>query len=293
MESAYDLARRAAERSGVQVRTLHDLAELRAVVSLFQEIWRSDESSPLMTIEQLRAMAHSGNYLAGAFDGTRMVGACVGFFAAPPGVGLHSHIAGVTADLRGRSVGFALKLHQRAWALDSGLTEITWTFDPLVRRNAYFNLVKLGARPREYLVNFYGEISDAINTGHDTDRLLVAWSLAGPRVAEACSGVRQEADIDRLVEQGAIVALDANQSGGPRTASTRSRDTARLLLVRVPTDIEAMRLTRPDLAQQWRLAVRDVLGALDEGAGVTGFSRSGYYVVDRDDRVKAQREAPR
>lgn len=280
--AAYETARRAAERSGVAVRTLHELPELHRVAALFQEVWQPDESSPLITIEQLRAMGHSGNYLAGAFDDGRMVGACVGFFAAPPGVGLHSHIAGVTEGMRGRSVGFALKLHQRAWALDQELTEITWTFDPLVRRNAYFNLVKLAARPREYLVNFYGEISDAINTGQDTDRLYVAWSLTAPIVVETCAGVRSEADIDRLTDSGAVMALDESPSGGPRVASAGSRAAASVVLVRVPPDIEAMRQASPGLAKQWRLAVRDVLGGLiDGGAHVTGFSRSGCYVVER------------
>jgi predicted GNAT superfamily acetyltransferase len=280
--SANDVACAAAERSGVEVRTLHELAELRTVITLFQDIWRSADSSPLMTLEQLRAMSHSGNYLAGAFDGDRMVGACVGFFAAPPGVGLHSHIAGVTQDMRGRNVGFALKLHQRAWALDKALTEITWTFDPLVRRNAYFNLVKLGARPREYLVNFYGEISDAINTGQDTDRLLVGWTLTEPEVVEACDGVRREADLPGPADADVVVALDETSSGEPRVASAWTGDPARTVLVGVPPDIEAMRQGRPDLATRWRRALRDVLGGLvDEGARVTGFARSGYYVVER------------
>jgi predicted GNAT superfamily acetyltransferase len=281
-EVADTAARRAAQDSGVVVRDLHEMSQLQSVVELFHAVWQPDQSSPLVTIEQLRALTHSGNYLAGAFDGDRLVGACVGFFAAPAGMSLHSHIAGVADGMRGRNVGFALKLHQRAWALERGLTEITWTFDPLVRRNAYFNLVKLGARPREYLVDFYGDIPDAVNAGQGSDRLLVAWDLVGPVVVASCAGSRAEADADRLRREGAVVALAETESGLPEAAPVDARDRASQLLVQVPPDIETMRLVAPGLAKQWRLAVREVLGKLIiEGARVSGFSRSGHYVVER------------
>ena len=77
-------------------------------------------------------------------------------------------------------LGRAMKLHQRAWAADHGLAWVTWTFDPLVRRNAWFNLDVLGAQVHEYLVDFYGPIDDAINAGDESDRLLVAWPTRRP-----------------------------------------------------------------------------------------------------------------
>ncbi|AYY12202.1 GNAT family N-acetyltransferase [Actinobacteria bacterium YIM 96077] len=316
--AAASAARDAAERAGVSVRALHDLADLHAVLDLLHHIWRPDGSNPLVTIEQLRAMTHAGNYVAGAFDVTvpagadpagadpagaasagadpageeagdassagtsGLLGACVGFFAAPPGTALHSHIAGVSAPARGRNVGFALKLHQRAWALERGLSEITWTFDPLVRRNSYFNLVKLGARPREYLVDFYGEIDDIINAGQGTDRLLLGWDLAAPGVADACRGRHVEHDVHELQSSGAAVALAESDAGGP-DAFPRSRwRAASTVLVQVPHDIEALRRADSRLARQWRLAVRDVLGELlADGARVVGFARPGWYVVER------------
>ncbi|NDL58898.1 GNAT family N-acetyltransferase [Phytoactinopolyspora sp. XMNu-373] len=281
-EIAHDTARSAAQHSGVVVRDLREMSELQAVAKLFHSVWQPDESSPLVTIEQLRALTHSGNYLAGAFDGGLLVGACVGFFAAPAGSSLHSHIAGVSGGMRGRSVGFALKLHQRAWALERGLAEITWTFDPLVRRNAYFNLVKLGARPREYLVDFYGDIPDAVNAGQGSDRLLVAWELMDPVVVASCDGSRTEADAEQLKAAGAVLALAETDSGLPEASPVVARDRAAQLLVQVPGDIETMRMHAPGLAKQWRLAVREVLGDLIAGgARVSGFSRTGYYVVER------------
>jgi predicted GNAT superfamily acetyltransferase len=218
LRSAVEVAQRAAERSGVDVRLIGSLAEIHAVYSLFDRIWQPDKSNPPVTIDKLRAMTHAGNYLAGAFDRGSLVGACVGFFAAPPGVSMHSHVAGVAADVRGRSVGFALKLHQRAWALGQGLTEVTWTFDPLVRRNAYFNLVKLGAIPRDYLVDFYGDMDDGINIGQGSDRLLVDWDLASDAVVDACAGRAAGAD-HSMTSAAAPFALREDKLGEPQIAN--------------------------------------------------------------------------
>jgi predicted GNAT superfamily acetyltransferase len=192
---------------------------------------------------------------------------------------MHSHVAGVAESARGRNVGFALKLHQRAWAMQHGIRAVTWTFDPLVRRNAYFNLVKLGARPSEYLVDFYGDMDDAVNGGQGSDRLLVAWDLASPRVRQACAGDR--VDPDPALLDRAMTALAETESGGPMAEPARSLG-AGTLLVQVPADIEALRRTDPALARDWRLAVRDVLGELMAGgADVTGFAKTRGYVVER------------
>jgi predicted GNAT superfamily acetyltransferase len=280
--SAMALANRAAEHSGVEMRVLPDLADLEAVVSLLHGIWQPDPNNPLVTVEMLRALAHSGNYVAGAFDDGGMVGACFAFLAAPPGAALHSHVAGVALKARGRGIGAALKLHQRAWAISCGLSQITWTFDPLVRRNAYFNLLKLGARPTEYLVDFYGEITDAINVGQGTDRLLLQWDITSAAVAEACRGNGQEFDSGALLDREAVPALRMSETGRPEVLSGESRRSGRIALVQVPPDIEAVRQADPPLAIEWRHAVREVLGEfLDAGAHVVGFTRDGWYVVER------------
>ena len=142
----------AASAADVVVRELHRVDQLKAAQQLFEAVWRPAEGQPSpMTGELLRALAHAGCYVAGAYAGARMVGASAGFFTAPPGPALHSHITGVAPQGQHRGVGFALKVHQRAWALARGITEVVWTFDPLVARNAWFNLAKLGARPTAYL----------------------------------------------------------------------------------------------------------------------------------------------
>lgn len=273
----YQVADNAAHGSGVTVRSLVGVADVRAMVALFDGIWRPGAGGTMLPADHAVAMAHTGNYLSGAFDGDRLVGAAFGFLAAPAGRVLHSDITGVAVGMRGRGVGLALKLHQRAWALHRQLAEITWTCDPLVRRNAYFNLVKLGARPREYLMDFYGEIDDGINAGQGSDRLLLAWDLAAPDVASRCAGRCPEPDPATL--QNAPVALREAADGSPVTADAGGPT----VLVQVPPDIERLRRSSPELARRWRAAVRDVLGQLvHDGARVTGFTRSGYYVVERN-----------
>ncbi len=115
----------------------------------------------------------------------------------------------------GRSVGFALKVHQRAWCLRRDVRVIAWTYDPLIRRNAYFNLVKLGARPVEYLRNFYGVMDDVINGGTETDRMLVHWDLRSAAAAEASAGRPRPASFADERARGAVVALSAGDGGRP------------------------------------------------------------------------------
>ena len=118
-----------------------EFAEFEGLFALFDGIWRFRPGRAPITVEMMRALSHAGNYVAGAFEGDRLAGGSVGSSAGHP---LHSHVTGAAI---GRGIGFALKLHQRAWALARELERITWTYDPLVRRNAHFNLAKLGARP--------------------------------------------------------------------------------------------------------------------------------------------------
>lgn len=279
-EPALDQAVRAAERSaslaGVAVRELAEIAELNQVVGLFATIW-GRSANPPVTIELLRAFTKAGNYVAGAFEGDRLIGAAVGFFHAPAGGTLHSHIAGVSPAAAGRSIGFALKLHQRAWALLRGVSEIAWTFDPLVARNAYFNLVKLAARPVEYLPNFYGPMFDAINGDEDSDRLLVRWSLRDHAVALASTGHSARDTAGHT--DGARIALSVAEDGGP----VPGRLDGATSLVAIPRDIEALRVAEPETARRWRVAVRDALtGLAGRGGRINSFDRTGWYVVRRE-----------
>lgn len=270
----------AAASSGVHVRDLVEVSDLSEVAALLASIWRPGTGSQPVTTELLRAMAAAGNYVAGAYDGGELLGACVGFFGSPDAAGLHSHIAGVAQGGLGRGIGFALKLHQRAWALLQDVSVVTWTFDPLVRRNAYFNLAKLAAVPTRYLPDYYGPMRDGINGSGDTDRLLVRWELDGPAVRAASLGDQVPIDAAVLRERGAREALSVTPGGGPLAGEADGP----LVLVAVPPDIETLRRTDPGLSQEWRAALREVLSGLmaEEEARVVGFDRAGWYVISRE-----------
>ncbi|MFF3976390.1 GNAT family N-acetyltransferase [Streptomyces sp. NPDC001828] len=239
------------------------MADLAAVARLYAAIWGTEPAAAPISAEIMRALAHAGNYVAGAYEDTRLVGASVAFFGDPIGTSLHSHITGAA---QGRGAGLALKLHQRQWALTRGLKRITWTYDPLIRRNAHFNLVKLGARPEEYLTSFYGEMDDAINGGDESDRVLTAWDLTAP--SASCP-----LELPAGAAHGVI-----NQEGRPEIGTTD----AEIVLIDLPDDIEALRRTDPGAARAWRLAVRHALGGLlADGARVAGFHDRRSYVVHR------------
>ncbi|GAA4195700.1 hypothetical protein GCM10022252_41960 [Streptosporangium oxazolinicum] len=256
------------------LRELRSIEEFKDVFRLFDGIWRPNPDGAPVTVEMMRALSHAGNYVAGAYRYDRIVGASVGFLGMTGAERvLHSHITGALA---GHGAGFALKTHQRAWALERGLERITWTYDPLVRRNAYFNLAKLGARPEEYLPSFYGTMSDGINTGDESDRVLAVWRLTAPHVLAAVRG-----EPHRPVIPADAVAGLGERNGRPVRGPTDASD-AGTVLVAVPRDVEALRRAEPRAAREWRVAVREVLGdLLRDGARVTGFHDKSCYVVER------------
>lgn len=286
-EEAADAANAAASKAGVEIRLLEDVDDFTLVAELFQSIWtKQGEASPV-NVETLRALSKAGSYVGGAFEHDELVGACFGFFAAPEQRALHSHIAGVSSRMRGRSVGFALKVHQRAWALEEGLDEISWTFDPLISRNAHFNLVKLAATPTSYHRNFYGHMADALNGADDTDRMLVTWYVRDPRVVAACHGgpVPEIDEIDTEKINAGEMSVEPLLSVGGDLGPLRHRTDARLVRVALPRDIETLRLTEPARATAWRLALRETLGSSLEGGGrVLSFDRSGAYTIDRGEQ---------
>ena len=265
----------AAAAADVVVRELYRMEQLKAAQRLFTEVWRPAEGQPPpVTGELLRALSHAESYVVGAYAGTRMVGASAGFFTAPPEPALHSHITGVAPQGQHHGIGFALKVHQRAWALARGVPTIVWTFDPLVARNAWFNLAKLGALPTAYLEDFYGPMTDAINAGMASDRLLLTWTLDDPAVAAACAG-RPRQPAPARAAGGAEAAVAVGTDLEPVTHETG----APAITVAVPPDVEAL---APGQRRAWRAAVRRALGGrLAAGAAVTGFLRHpDRYLVE-------------
>ncbi|QRY39881.1 GNAT family N-acetyltransferase [Microbacterium hominis] len=233
---------------GFRIRPLQTMAQITAASAVLSEVWGGDRTG--MPANLLRALAHVGNYAVGLYAAPtegdpaaeRMIGASVGFFAAPDDRSLHSHITGIVGGYRGRGLGRLLKQHQREWALGRDVHHITWTFDPLVARNASFNLRVLGARVGAYFVDHYGAMDDGVNRGDETDRIFAVWDLDAPAAPP------REQDIVTTVE--------------------------------VPADIERLRREAPGEALDWRYRVREAfLGLTEDGFRVAGFNDRGYLFV--------------
>jgi predicted GNAT superfamily acetyltransferase len=262
-----------AARAGVGISILDSVDELSAATDLLNLTWPAEVS-----VSILLALRKVGNYVGGAYRDGVLVGACVAFFGSSGSELLHSHLAAVSPAVRGSGVGWALKLAQRAWALDRGVTRIQWTYDPLEARNAFVNLTKLAARPIEYLDDFYGEYGDGPGVAFPTDRLLVVWDLADPRVAEAARGAGRAADLSALSLPTATL-LTRDDRGAPREGSDHGEPT---VVIEAPEDAAGLRAHDPALALEWRLRLRHHLGeAIRSGAETVGFTRDGRYVFRR------------
>ena len=264
---AWALAHRAADASGVTLRRFESHEDADRILRVLQATWGGHEPFPR---EMIRALADSGNEPILAFDGPDAIGYVIGWSGVEPedGLHVHSHMLAALPDRRHRGVGFALKLAQRALALEQGIDVVRWTFDPLIARNAYFNLHKLGAVADRFERNHYGEMSDEVNAGERSDRFTVRWGLA-----------RKPAP--RAVEVG-DAALEPVGEGPGEVRSPAGRAAS----VAVPRDYAELRGAEPSVASAWRdasaAAIESCLGA---GMVAAAFDAEGsrYLFVARED----------
>ena len=232
--------------NSIQVRELKSLQDQDSGRKIFDLIWDMDAGTEI-TPNLLQAMVHSGAYLSGAFIEDKIVGAAFAFPATNSGLHLHSHMTAVLDEFRDKGVGYALKIDQWNWAKKNNFSHLTWTFDPLVRRNAKLNIVKLGVDISAYYPNFYGHMPDALNAGDESDRLMVLWSTV----------------------------IDA-----PKTRELIIHPKPDDILIEIPEDIVAIRTKDQSESMKWRRQVREqFLSAFEKNGKVVGFSANNEYVV--------------
>jgi predicted GNAT superfamily acetyltransferase len=263
MGDAWDLANRTAAAAGVELRELTTLEDADRILEVMTATWGEHQ---LLPRELIRALMHSGNAPWGAFDGVRMVGYVLGFLGreddAPH---IHSHMLAVLPEYRSRGVGHALKLAQRAAALELGVEIVRWTFDPLLSKNAYFNLVKLGAVCDAFYRNFYGEMTDVLNRGERSDRLVVRWDLTAEPAGPA--------------EERGVVVLDREGPEDRPAPAPGEPPISAPALVRIPRDYHGLRERDRTLALAWRDAAATAIEAcLEAGLIARGFSIGSTYV---------------
>ena len=224
--------------------TLH--AEQSLARGIFDSTWSLDTGTEI-TPNLLQAMVHSGSYLSGAFIENKIVGAAFAFPGTNDGLHLHSHMTAVLPEFRDKGIGYALKIDQWNWATKKNYSYLSWTFDPLVRRNARLNIAKLGVDIAAYFPNFYGDMPDALNAGDESDRLMVSWST----------------DIDE-----------------PKARELIAKPKPDEILIEIPEDIVAIRSKNQSESMKWRRQVRDqFLAAFEKNGKVIGFSANNEYVV--------------
>lgn len=257
----------------IRYRTEHTVGELHAFVDLEIAIWGLS-ARDAVPMNLLHALTSNGGVLIGAYDGDQPVGMALGFPARRNRRWLlWSHMTGVHPDYQRRGIGFALKQHQKSWALENGFSQMRWTFDPLRAGNAYFNLARLGAQADTYHIDYYGEMTDTINAGLPSDRVEATWNLNSdlPDPPDMSS-------LHALTETDCnAVALRADSDGAPIISQDLSPETKHQF-VEIPT-----RFPHGELALKWRLALRTVLQpALKQGASLTAFWRVSsrcWYVL--------------
>jgi predicted GNAT superfamily acetyltransferase len=242
----------------LRFQVITDVAGIARVARYYAEVW--DTTEDVLSTETLHCIRHAGGATIGAFDGDALVGATTGLFC--PDGSVYSMIAAAR-----QGTGHALKLAQKDWAVELGAKSMRWTYDPLVSRNARFNLVKLGAIAIEYAVDFYGPMRDGVNDGDESDRLTAQWDLTGSR------------EPHESVPAGEVTKTAPDGEPLARTDGER-------IWCRVPRDVVRVRKESHDLARQWREAVREVfVDAFAQGYVATSMSREGWYQLVRQEEV--------
>ena len=276
--AAWNIARSAAERAGVSVRTLTDLRDADRMATVIARVWGSEQVVPR---ELVRAFQHSGSVLLGAESGRELVAFTLGFAGLEDGLHLHSHMLGVVPERQSGGVGYALKLAQRAVCLANGIEEVRWTYDPLLARNARFNLVKLGALGIRLFRDFYGQMADRLNRGDRSDRFEVSWELESERVHAALAGEPPPAPAAYTGQEGRrLLGLrGTDEAPEPVEMGGSPGDTA---LVAVPPDHMSLRRRDPGLGSRWRdAAARAFERCFESGMVATGMTADSSYVFER------------
>ena len=171
--------------------------QFREVVRVQETIWGFSPID-LLPVRFFVVASKIGGQVFGAYDSGVMVAFCLAIPGLKPNGKpyLHSHMLGVLPEYRNFGLGRRLKMHQKDLALARGIDLIEWTFDPLEIKNAYFNIVRLGAIVRRYVRNQYGVTSSPLAGGLPTDRCIAEWWIAAPPArAAVAEGVRLPVDI--------------------------------------------------------------------------------------------------
>lgn len=260
------------------IRLLEKPEDMIAVVELQRIVWPGSETD-VIPAHVLITAAHNGGLVLGAYEGDTLTGYVFGFPGIdmlPDGAQLKhcSHQLAVRPDARDAGLGFTLKRAQWQMLRQQGLTHATWTFDPLLSRNANLNIAKLGATCNTYLRSYYGEMIDGLNFGLPTDRFQVDWWLISRRVERRLGNhPRGALTLEHTLQAGCqpLYAPQAHRDGLLPPPEQIPPFSENIIAVEIPPDFTALKAADMELAHDWRVYTREVFEA--------AFS-SGYIVTD-------------
>ncbi|MGB1286459.1 MAG: GNAT family N-acetyltransferase [Aggregatilineales bacterium] len=232
----------------IEYRDLQNIAEMRDLIELEIRAWQLTDRDAV-PLHMMMAIQHSGGSIIGAFD-TENDDTLIGFSLAFPTKDrelLWSHMAAVDPTVQGQNIGFWLKQAQRKWALENGYTKIGWTYDPMARRNARFNLHKLAVQVTDYHENFYGEMTDGLNAGLPSDRFEVYWHLNNTRVIKNAAGDIVDQQYD-LTTSNILLAHEADslRYNNPESWSQP------FYAIEIPYDASDMKMHHLSRIQRWQ-----------------------------------------
>ena len=262
------------------IKLLDTPEDMNAVEELQRAVWPGSETD-VVPAHMLITAVHNGGIVAGAFVDGRMIGFVFGFpglESTPDGPRPKhcSHMMGIHPEYRDSGVGFALKRAQWQMVRHQGLDHITWTYDPLLSRNAYLNVSKLGAVCNTYRRSEYGDMRDGLNAGLPSDRFQVDWWINTRRVERRLDKhPRRPLKLDDFSKAELYPLYEphaARQAGGwIRPPEHYPHLEGHLLLAEIPSDFNALKDADFPLARDWRFFSREIFE--------TAFS-AGYIVTD-------------
>ncbi|MGD9587572.1 MAG: hypothetical protein AB7Q37_10175 [Pyrinomonadaceae bacterium] len=273
----------------VVIRPISSIDEFHAVEQLQRDVWGIPDLD-VVSLYHLIAVKAAGGVLLGAFDGEDLAGFVYGFAGLERGRTVHhSHMLAVTEGHRSLGLGFRLKCAQRDFVLDQGVEIMTWTFDPLQSRNAFFNFNKLGVVADAYYPDFYGGDGASFLHRNGTDRLWVSWHLSSGHAAKRLAG---EGPDDAGDDVEYIVSVD--EKGAPNVKDLGAATAPDRIAIEIPGNISEVESSDPDLARAWRMATREsFLEAIDSGYLVEDYRvrdhsgrMVGAYVLNRNSELR-------
>jgi len=238
-----------------------------------------------------RAIQDHGGLVLGAFADIHLAGCAISTIGWDGTTLYHySHLTAVRPEYRNHHLGFRLKAYQRDEVLRLGLSEIRWVFDPLVSRNAWLYVRRLGSAPDRYLPHYFGQLPEGEEAGTETDRLRTRWEIATPRVEArlAGTGADRADDLRRWSAAGALVETEPGESG-LRLPTAVVEPTGPTAHLEIPFDLGLIRQHEPASLRRWRHAVRDAFRtAIDLRYAVDDFvvvpvdhERRSFYLLTR------------